>query len=416
MDSLPTVYKGLYARDFAAADAGYHNGRVAATAKSRAVYWRNWRFYCIPLGVDPFLQGTQYDQRARYLSGFAARVRSGGFGRGREVKADTVATALSAVGKEISLVHGVNPIKTPGSERLIPRLAQMLDGWRKSDPPVEKKLPVEVDVPDYLVKLGLAPEATPLVKAVGDLVMVAFYYLLRVGEYTCKGTRNESKQTVQFHGRNVTFFKRNKRGQLVQMSREASDEEIMEADSATLRLENQKNGWQGVCINHEHNDDEIFSPVRALGRRILHIRSHGGEGWQDLPISTVFTKGEPKGVTDKNIRTALKLAAAALDYPARGMPIDRIDTHSLRGGGANALSLAGYSDTQIQKMGRWRGETFKTYIREQLSNFSVGMSKSMKKMFGFVNVEGGTGIGYDITASVIGMEYNVGVSNGASAE
>ena len=93
------------------------------------------------------------------------------------------------------------------------------------------------------------------------------------------------------------------------------------------------------------------------------------------------------------------------------MPIERIDTHSLRGGGANALSLAGYSDTQIQKMGRWRGETFKEYIREQLSTFSSGMSRSMKKMFGFVNVEGGTS--HDITETVLGMEYEVEVSAAA---
>ena len=281
---------------------------------------------------------------------------------------------------------------------------------------MEKKLPVEVDVPEYLVKVGLAPEASEQQRAVGDLTLVAFYYLLRVGEYTCKGVRNESKQTVQFHGRNVTFFKKNKQGHLVQLGREAPPEVIMTADSATLRLENQKNGWHGVCINHWHNGDEVFSPVRALGRRILHIRTHGGDEWQNLPISTVFTKGAARGVTDRDIRTAIKVAATALEYPARGIPIERIDTHSLRGGGANALSLAGYSDTQIQKMGRWRGETFKTYIREQLSNFSSGMSHSMKKMFGFVNIEGGTGIGYDVTDTVVGMEYNIEVSNGAPAQ
>jgi hypothetical protein len=28
--------------------------------------------------------------------------------------------------------------------------------------------------------------------------MIAFYYLLRVGEYTVKGSRNNTKQTVQF--------------------------------------------------------------------------------------------------------------------------------------------------------------------------------------------------------------------------
>ena len=57
---------------------------------------------------------------------------------------------------------------------------------------------------------------------------------------------------------------------------------------------------------------------------------------------------------------ALKSATTASNYPyLKGIPIDRVDTHSLRSGGENALSLAGYSDRDIQKMGRWRGETFK---------------------------------------------------------
>jgi hypothetical protein len=143
------------------------------------------------------------------------------------------------------------------------------------------------------------------------------------------------------------------------------------------------------------------------------LRQHGGAEWQNLPLSTVFCEGEETTIKDKDIRLAVKTAAAALDYPSRGFPIERIDTHSLRGGGANALSLAGYSDTQIQKMGRWRGETFKEYIREQLSTFSCGMSRSMKKMFGFVNVEGGAA--YDVTTAVVGMDYNVEVSVAAEA-
>jgi hypothetical protein len=82
-------------------------------------------------------------------------------------------------------------------------------------------------------------------------------------------------------------------------------------------------------------------------------------------------------------------------------------------GGTNALSLAGWSDRHIQKLGRWRGEIFKEYIREQLSNFSEGMSKSMQKRFVFVNVEGGAY--YDITNTVVGMDYNVAVSDGLAA-
>jgi hypothetical protein len=280
----------------------------------------------------------------------------------------------------------------------------MLDGWRKTDGPVLKKLPVEADVPEYLVKLGLQLGASAKDKAIGDLTLIAFYYLLRIGEYTVKGARNESKQTQQFKVRDVTFFKKDAQGTLRQLPRQAHDDLIMSADSATLKLDNQKNGWQGVCIHHESNGDEIFDPVRALGRRIIHIRTHA-KGDEAVFLSAVYNSAGRGDISDKDIRAALKMAAAALEYPlTRGIPVERVDTHSLRIGGANALSLAGYSDRHIQKLGRWRGETFKEYVREQLSNFSEGMSTSMQKTFGFVNVEGG--VFHDVTETLLTLPYS----------
>ena len=101
----------------------------------------------------------------------------------------------------------------------------------------------------------------------------------------------------------------------------------------------------------------------------------------------------------------MKWAAADLEYPAtRGIPIARIDTHSLRIGGACALALSGFSNTQIQKMGRWWGATFKEYIREELSIYSEGMSKAMKKKFGFVNIA--AGVHHDVTALCVMNNYN----------
>jgi hypothetical protein len=47
-------------------------------------------------------------------------------------------------------------------------------------------------------------------------------------------------------------------------------------------------------------------------------------------------------------------------------------------GGAKALSLVGYSNTQIQKMGRWKEAMFKEYIQEELHCFLEGMTKNMK--------------------------------------
>ena len=82
------------------------------------------------------------------------------------------------------------------------------------DGPIFKKLLVEADVPKSLVKLGSQSSAMAFDKAVGDLSLSAFYYFLRIGKYTIKGTRNESKQMQQFKMANVTFFKRDQQGTL----------------------------------------------------------------------------------------------------------------------------------------------------------------------------------------------------------
>ena len=51
--------------------------------------------------------------------------------------------------------------------------------------------------------------------------------------------------------------------------------------------------------------------------------------------------------------------------------------------------FAGYSDRYIQKMGRWRGETFKEYIRYELHCFAEGMLNAMKQDFKTFNIAGG---------------------------
>ena len=288
----------------------------------------------------------------------------------------------------------------------------MLDGWWKADPPTIKKLPVESDVPEWLVDAGMVEGAGALEQAVGDLALIAFYYLLRVGEYTKKGT-SRSTQTVPFRMKDITFFGRNAAGALRQIRRDAPDEVILRAAGCTMRLGNQKNGWKNVCLFHESNEAGTYDCIRAIGRRYCHVRSNvAAAKFGDTPLSAYFEAGKRADVTDRHISAGLKMAATALDYPGRlSIPIDRIDTHSLRCGGAMALSLSGFSDTQIQKMGRWRGDTFKEYIREQIAGYSAGMSKAMRTKFQFVNVVGGV---HDVTNTVVTMDYEVNASAAAA--
>ena len=128
-----------------------------------------------------------------------------------------------------------------------------------------KKLPIEVDIPEYLVERAMEDDAGKGRKAIANLTLIAFYFLLRVGEYTCRHKRNNEKQTMQFRTKDVTFFKGVKQGQLWQLNRDATSDKIMEADSCTLKLLNQKNGWRGVCINQHTNGNPIMCPVKVIG-------------------------------------------------------------------------------------------------------------------------------------------------------
>ena len=106
-------------------------------------------------------------------------------------------------------------------------------------------------------------------------------------------------------------------------------------------------------------------------------------------MSEYWVGGRRKDLTAENMSAALKFATTALNYPSlKVIAIDRVDAHSLRSGGANALSLAGYSNRDIQKMRRPRGETFKEYIQEELHCFAEGISTATKQDFKFVNITG----------------------------
>ena len=299
-----------------------------------------------------------------------------------------------------------NPLLIRGSDNkfLLP-LQDALTAWGKEDGPTNKKLPVEVDVPGYLASQAYSCDGSNRDKRVGDLSLIAFYYLLRVGEYTVKSSKRNSKQTTQFRMKDVAFYVRDRSGNLRQLPCDATDKWILHrAVGATLRLTNQKNGWKNVCLHQEATGDDLVCPVKALARIYCQTRKQTKN--LNCFLSTYWDeKGIKRDITNKHISSGLKLAAAALNYPlSRGIDIDKIDTHSLRAGGANALSLAGYSDTQIQKMGRWRGETFKEYISDQLANASVGMSKAMSQTFRFVCISGG--FLNDVTDDTVNTTYN----------
>jgi len=118
------------------------------------------------------------------------------------VQCSTVTSAITAVGQKIAMATGKNPTKIAGSDKFLLQLQIQLAGYGKADPPTQKKPPVEADVPELLIDMAYTNKDDAFAQATADLALIAFYYLLRIGEYTVKNraelNTTNKKQTVQF--------------------------------------------------------------------------------------------------------------------------------------------------------------------------------------------------------------------------
>ena len=131
-------------------------------------------------------------------------------------------------------------------------LQQCTEGMRREDLPAVPQLALPVAVIVKLYNLSCTPVATTCLKTICDLAIIAFYYLLRVGEYTkpCKvkinGKWQRATRTVQFQIKNMGFFHHN-----TVINRSAPLDTLLRCTSATLRITNQKNGRMGQTMHHE---------------------------------------------------------------------------------------------------------------------------------------------------------------------
>ena len=80
----------------------------------------------------------------------------------------------------------------PHSDKMLRRLQEMLAGSHKEYPATNKKSTVEVDIPEYLAVLVRCDAALELLKSVRYKSLIAYYYLLQVGEYTVKKVNRKS--------------------------------------------------------------------------------------------------------------------------------------------------------------------------------------------------------------------------------
>jgi len=281
---------------------------------------------------------------------------------------------------------GVSPIYREPGKYLLP-LERMVESYRRQDPPPIPQLAVPVLVAESCYETGNQKNATPRMRATGELSIIAFYFLLRIGEYTMPSRIHERwdnrlTRTVQFTVGNISFWRE---GMLLD-STNATD--ISNADEATMKLTNQKNGQKNGIIHHEACDEngDGLCPVKALAQRVTSILANGGT--TNTLLCAYWDKHEWKNIIPEDIGMAIKIAVVSTGLDKKGITPNDVGTHSLRAGGAMALKLNNVSDTTIKKAGRWTSMAFLQYLHNQIGHLSAGISKAMKKKVPFRNIGG----------------------------
>jgi hypothetical protein len=321
-------------------------GTATVDDQARRTAWLNWSSYARECNIDPWMRSMPKASRQTYVLAFAARLRTGIFGNAVPVGHQSVEKALRHVAQTLVLAGYDDPRRTYGAKELDLPFRHLLKSYKDQDPAPKPQLAIPVATVERAAAYHQAPN-TCLTRATADLVATAFFFLLRVGEYTMPQA-NVRTRTVQFRVQDVTF--RQKNGTVI--SNTAPLAQLLQAASVTLWLDNQKNGQRGATIHHT-SCPTWFCPVKALARRVASILSQGC-----LPATPLSFVSPGVHVLAQHVKALVHQAAIDTNLVAQGYDLKRISTHSLRASGAMALKLQGVDDSLIMKIGRWRGLTF----------------------------------------------------------
>jgi hypothetical protein len=180
---------------------------------------------------------------------FAVAVREGQYGPGAQVKDQSVKKALRHVAQKLVLDGHPDPRKaSPAQQSLNLPISRLMN------PPAEPKLAIPIST---ITAISNNYRWNPQLDAVADLITIAFFYLLRVSEYTSPATSRE-KRTIPLRLCDIRLWWN---GIVLQHS--SGLENLLTADSAIICIANTKNGSKGVVVHHVAIGGPIC-PVAAL--------------------------------------------------------------------------------------------------------------------------------------------------------
>lgn len=385
MASAATGPRDRFAAELRAALQVASTANAKKTEDARNSTFALWTTFCQSLGVNPSLEDVYGgENKLAYILVFGLRYRQGG-AQGQPVKADTVASALLAVGTGISRLGQPDPRKeVPGSKQHHPLLTSFLKSLRNKDDPAKRSYPANITIIRHLFEVLDYDHPTDGQANfhVIYLTIIAFYWLLRPSEYT-KSTTATVGFTENFRFCDVTFTMRdptdrdNADKHYVLLATDPSLNDLQESDvyAATLLFNEQKNSVKGEMVSQRANNDPNLCPAKALFRLTQHLRDHHAAS--TTPLCGYYDSHHQLSyVKSSFITNGLRYAAKDLQQLS-GIDPFLLSARSLRPGGATALLCAGIDSDVIKLLGRWKSDAMFRYLRIQSHIYQQNISQRM---------------------------------------
>jgi hypothetical protein len=221
------------------------------------------------------------------------------------------------------------------------------------------------------IPLAVLREATLLAQTAGDptslatidMLWIAFFFLLRPGEYT---RPSEYSHPFQLHD--------------VQLWQDSIAVNIFTCPATqlhactfvSLTFVKQKNGNCGEAIGHGRSGDPFACPVLAVARRLHYLRSlHAPPSTYLCAVGPTFQPVRPTQIT-----TLLRSAVLSTPTPSGITPTD-INAKSLRATGAMALLNRNVPIDNLRLLGRWKSDAVLRYLHVQAHDIMKDYSSLM---------------------------------------
>jgi hypothetical protein len=267
------------------------------------------------------------------------------------------------VGQTFASVGSPDPRLTPAGKHEF-RLRRQLTGYAKADPPPNRVKPIPIAVIYHVINLANA-EGNSDSLAIADMVSIAFFFLMRPGEYTAPTGEN-----TPFRLSDVQFYVGVRRV----LASAATDADLHHASFVTYTFTTQKNCVRNEVIGLGRSGNPFCCPVASTARRVRHLRHNLSP--PASPLCTYYRDDQPNFVTAADITVTLRASVRALG-PQLGFLSSDVSARSLRAAGAMALLCAQVDTDTIRLLGRWRSDVMLRYLTVQAQPIMQDFSRRM---------------------------------------